>query len=259
LKWQEEELAGGNVSKVVRVGDTVRRTPGPWTPTIHRLLGHVRAKGLLWAPEPLGFDEAGREVLSFIPGDVPHDMPEWIWKEQVLTDVARAMRQWHDATADFSAPDATWGLPSSSPKEVICHNDFAPYNCIFSDGRFTGAIDFDACAPGSRLWDLAYSAYRFVPLMPGPDSDHAIPGDESPFDTREMVERLEIFLAGYGEAGGAPRFSCSELFPTTIERLDALATWTEEFVRSHGNAALADHPAMYRGHARWLRSLSSRE
>jgi hypothetical protein len=102
------------VSKVVKIGDTVRRSTGPWTPTIQRLLAHVRAKGLLWVPEPLGLDEAGREILSFIPGTVPHDLPEWIWKERVITDVARALREWHDATVDFSAPDAIWGLPPST-------------------------------------------------------------------------------------------------------------------------------------------------
>lgn len=256
MSTQEEDLAGGNVTKVVRIGNTVRRTPGPWTPTIHQLLSHVRAKGLLWVPEPFGFDEVGREVLSFIPGDVPHDMPEWIWTEPVLTEVARALREWHDATADFSAPDAIWGLPPSSPREVICHNDFAPYNCIFNRGRFFGAIDFDFCSPGSRLWDLAYTAYRFVPLMPGPGTDNTIPGERSPFEVTGMTERLKSFLTSYGAVDGMARFGCSELIRTTIDRLHAIAAWTEDFVRSKGAAALADHPAMYRGHARWLGSWS---
>lgn len=244
------------MSKVVRIGDTVRRTSGPWTPTVHRLLAHVRAKGLLWVPEPLGLDEAGREVLSFIPGTVPHDMPAWIWTEQVLTDVARALREWHDATADFSAPDAKWGLAPTSPREVICHNDFAPYNCIFSGGRFAGAIDFDACSPGSRIWDLAYTAYRYVPLLPGPDTQGAIPGDKSPFQAPALTERLELFLESYGAVGGKPRYGRSDLIRTTIDRLHAIAAWTEDFVRNQGAAALADHPAMYRGHARWLGSWS---
>ena len=254
---QEEALAGGNVTKVVRVGDTVRRRTGPWTPTIHRLLAHVRAKGVLWVPEPLGLDEAGREVLSFIPGLVPHEMPEWIRTGQVLTDVARALRIWHDATADFSAPDAAWGLSPSSPREVICHNDYAPYNCVFSGGRFVGAIDFDFCSPGSRIWDLAYTAYRFVPLMPGPDTDIAIPGDRSPFKINEMHERLELFLNRYNAGDGAARFGRSEIIRAAIERLHALATWTEDFARSNGADALEDHPAMYRSHARWLNSISS--
>ncbi len=251
---QEELLTGGNVTKVVRIGDTVRRTSSPWTPTVHQLLAHVRAKGLLWVPEPLGMDKRGREILSFIPGDVPHDMPEWIWNEQVLTDIARALREWHDATVDFSAPNAIWGLPQTGPREVICHNDFAPYNCIFSKERFVGAIDFDACAPGTRLWDLAYAAYRFVPLLPGPDTKDVIPGDKSPFQASVMADRLELFLATYGAVGGKVQYSCSDLIRTAIDRLNAIAAWTEERVRSHGVAALSEHAAMYRNHARWLNS-----
>ena len=36
----EIPLGGGNVSGgVVRIGDTVRRPAGPWTPAVHALLG----------------------------------------------------------------------------------------------------------------------------------------------------------------------------------------------------------------------------
>jgi hypothetical protein len=252
LTSQEVLLSGGNISKVVRIGDTVRRTAGPWTPTVHRLLAHVRAKGLDWVPEPHGLDGKGREVLSFIPGVVPHGMPGWIWKERVLYDVALALRAWHDATADFSSPDATWGLPQRGPHEVICHNDFAPYNCVFRDERFAGAIDFDACAPGARIWDLAYTAYRFVPLTPAPDSGHGIPGEKSPFEASVMAQRLEAFLAAYGPVGGSARIRGADLVRTAIDRLHAIAAWTEEHARNHGIAGIADHPALYRGHAGWL-------
>ena len=66
----EVVLSGGNMTPVVRVGDTVRRAAGPWTPTIHALLRHVRAAGFDAVPEPLGIDEKGREILSFVPGRV---------------------------------------------------------------------------------------------------------------------------------------------------------------------------------------------
>jgi aminoglycoside phosphotransferase (APT) family kinase protein len=162
------------------------------------------------------------------------------------------LRAWHDATVDFAPPDADWGLPQSGPREVICHNDFAPYNCIFSNGRLVGAIDFDLCSPGARLWDLAYTAYRFVPLLPEAGTGDMIPGEKSPFEAPVMAERLELLLATYGAAGGLERYRRSDLIQTTIDRLDAIAAWTEEHVRKHGVAALADHPAMYRAHARWL-------
>lgn len=30
-----------------------------------------------------------------------------------------------------------------SPSEVICHGDFAPYNCVFDGEGLTGVIDFN--------------------------------------------------------------------------------------------------------------------
>jgi hypothetical protein len=53
---------------VVRVGDTVRRTAGPWTTAIHAFMRHPRASGFERVPEPLGIDGRGREVVSLIPG-----------------------------------------------------------------------------------------------------------------------------------------------------------------------------------------------
>ncbi|MFG3296636.1 aminoglycoside phosphotransferase family protein, partial [Streptomyces sp. NPDC048179] len=67
----EQPLSGGNVSDgVVRVGDTARRPVGPWTPAVHALLAHLHAVGSGAAPRPLGIDDQGREVLTFMPGDV---------------------------------------------------------------------------------------------------------------------------------------------------------------------------------------------
>jgi hypothetical protein len=67
----EIPLGGGNVSGgVVRIGDTVRRPAGPWTPAVHALLGHLHAAGFDGAPRPQGLDELGREVLTFIPGSI---------------------------------------------------------------------------------------------------------------------------------------------------------------------------------------------
>src|SRR5205814_3427448 len=68
----EEPLSGGNLSaSVVRIGATVRRPTGPWTPAVHALLGHLADVGFDGAPRVLGFDDAGREILEYIEGEVP--------------------------------------------------------------------------------------------------------------------------------------------------------------------------------------------
>jgi aminoglycoside phosphotransferase (APT) family kinase protein len=250
---QEEVLTGGHMNTVVRVGDTVRRVAGAWTPTVHRLLRHARESGVGWAPVPLGYDDAGREVLSFISGDVAHEMPHWAWSEVALTDVARALRQWHDATSGFDRVGAVWGLDAHEPGEVICHNDFAPYNCVFRDGRFAGAIDFDLCSPGPRLWDIAYTAYRYVPLMPPGDAD--VPdgaGERSPFAMAEMCWRLDMFLAAYAAGNDSLRYSQASVFDMAIERLGAIADWTTRYVSKTGNTSLEGNAQMYRAHAQWI-------
>jgi hypothetical protein len=95
-------LAGGNMNAVERVGDTVRRNAGPWTPTVHRYLDYLARAGVDWAPKPLGID-GDREVLSFVDGEVPlYPLPDWVWADSVLVDGARRLRQLHDGS------DATW-------------------------------------------------------------------------------------------------------------------------------------------------------
>ena len=42
----EIPLPGGNVGGAVRVGDTVRRPTGPWTPAVHELLEFLADAGL---------------------------------------------------------------------------------------------------------------------------------------------------------------------------------------------------------------------
>jgi aminoglycoside phosphotransferase (APT) family kinase protein len=54
--------------------------------------------------------------------------------------------------------------PDPERHEVICHNDFAPYNFVYSAGIPYAVIDFDLAGPGPRLKDLAYALYWMVPL-----------------------------------------------------------------------------------------------
>ena len=75
----EVELPGGNIGGAVRIGDTVRRATGPWTPAIHGLLNYLADAGLTGVPRVHGYDERGREVLDYLPGtayspDVPDDV-----------------------------------------------------------------------------------------------------------------------------------------------------------------------------------------
>lgn len=164
-------LSGGTQNAVLRIGATVRRRPGPWTPAVHDLLRHVRGNGFDLAPEPLGFDEQGREVLRFIEGDTVGwslPWPDWIRSDELLADIGRSLARYHRSAADFSPPEEPrWQSPppvSRTGTPVICHNDLAPYNVVARNGRLAGVIDWDLAGPGTARSDLAFTAWQWVPL-----------------------------------------------------------------------------------------------
>jgi Phosphotransferase enzyme family len=158
----EEALAGGNMAgDVRRVGHTVRRRAGPWTPAVHRLLRHLEQVDFRGAPHALGIDELGREILTFMPGTVVQ--PRML-DDAGLVRVARLIRAYHAAVASFRPPpDARWqtdGRDPTGPGELICHNDLAPWNLIVSDHQWA-FID----------WDLALAVCTFVPVWPDQAAD----------------------------------------------------------------------------------------
>ena len=113
----EMPLAGGDVTEgVVRVGDTVRRPVGPHSPLVHALLAHLESVGFEGAPRFLGIDGSGREVLSYIDGEVAgRPRPPWIADETRLASVGRLVRAYDDAAASFTPPPDT--LPGTQPAE----------------------------------------------------------------------------------------------------------------------------------------------
>ena len=81
-----ELLIGDGVTQgIVRIGDTVRRPLRPFSLTVQAYLAHLRDAGFTGAPLPFGVDEQGREMLSFVPGDVPRNpLPPETAGEDVL-------------------------------------------------------------------------------------------------------------------------------------------------------------------------------
>jgi Ser/Thr protein kinase RdoA (MazF antagonist) len=218
MEENEVVLEGGNMTAVVRVGDTVRRGAGPWTPTIHAFMRHLRAAGFALVPEPLGLDDRGREVISVLPGEpATYPLPAFAWSDETLTTVAQTLRAFHDAGLGFTFDEPQWQWPAHEPAEVICHNDFGPYNLMFEDGRLTGVIDLDLASPGPRVLDMAYAAYRFVPLTDPGNPDAPFPG------AAEQTRRLAAFCDAYGE----PAIEPSDVLRAAVEKLRGLVAFIE--------------------------------
>lgn len=206
---------GGNVSASVRIGDTVHRRSGPWTPAVHALLAYLRESGFDAAPEPLGLDDQGRAVLRFIEGETnpgwPDPMPRWMYEDDAtIVAAARLLRRYHDVASRFvPPPDARWRTVAPGEHELICHYDWAPYNALFRGHQPIVMLDWDSAGPGTRLWDLAGSAYQWVPLFPisdGVSHNRVLP-------ISKQGSRLATYCSAYG------RFSPAETLDALIEEL----------------------------------------
>jgi hypothetical protein len=73
---EEEILTGGRVTaQVVRRGEFVHRTPCKNAAFVHQVLEFLEAGGVEGVPRYRGLDQQGREVLTFLPGQVPPARP----------------------------------------------------------------------------------------------------------------------------------------------------------------------------------------
>jgi Ser/Thr protein kinase RdoA (MazF antagonist) len=252
----EETLAGGNVNgAVTRVGDTVRRAAGPWTPAVHALLAHLHAVGFRGAPRPLGLDDRGREVLEFVPGDMawPVEPFRRLAPDDQLARVGRLVRELHDAVAGFTPPpDARWQViwPEHGD-ELIAHHDLAPWNLVLGSERWV-FIDWDGAAPGSRLWDLAYALHGFVPLSAGDG-----------WSAGSFAHRMRVMVDAYGLAEADRRALVAVLARPARAMYELLADgdahgrdpWATLWRQGHGTVWRADAELIERRTDDWLRAL----
>lgn len=227
-----EVLNGGNSNHVIKEANTVVRNMGAWSPFVHILLKHLADTGFTESPrliETIG----GKERLTYIDGEVGHyPLKPYMQSEATLVEAAGLLRRFHDLTRDLAPSDD----PASS-HEVICHGDFAPYNCVFQDGHLAGIIDFDGAAPGSRVWDVAYAVYRFVPLT---NEQHTLDCGWNP--APDKPARLKRFCDAYGLAPHDRR----NLISTVQERLQALVSYMRK------NVSNLEHIPLYENDLRYI-------
>lgn len=196
----EIALPAGDVTVgVVRIGDTVRRPRQATSGGVAEYLRHLEAAGFDRAPRYLGVDARGRDVLSYLDGDVPGDPVEaWAAADSVLPSVARLARALHDASTGFVPtepirPPAAGRPAPQLPNEprLIAQRDITPQNVVFRDGAAWGLVDFDLSDWTTRSVDLANTAMHWVPLCD--------PADRGPaFAQVDVATRLRSMLDAYG-------------------------------------------------------------
>lgn len=246
----EEPLEGGNTSDgVVRIGGTVRK---PWTASTANVVAFVEAlrSAGVDAPAPMGRDGHGRQVQEFVPGTLAINADPLSQAE--LHRVGGMVRAIHDASMTYVPPrDAVWETAIPAPaSELVCHNDLAPWNLLIGD-RWT-FIDWDAAAPSTRVWDLAYSAQAFTL-------------SDTSRDPRHAADDLAAFLDGYRADDSMRRLLPDVMAERTAAMYNLLRNshdagkepWASMFTAGHG-----DHWASADNYVRshrdtWLEALQS--
>ncbi|MBW9215749.1 aminoglycoside phosphotransferase [Mumia sp. zg.B53] len=201
----EVPLLGGDVTEgLVRVGDTVRRPTGPQTPLVIDVLTHLERVGFDGAPRHLGIDEAGRQVVSYVPGEVAsRPRPGWIADETRIVSVARLLRRYDDAVETLGVPAAATGLPPADPAgtparvagtpELIGHLDVTPDNVVFAHGEARALIDFDFVRPATRTEEVQNLLLWWAPLVPVQDRPR-------PLADVDVFARARLLVDAYGLA-----------------------------------------------------------
>jgi hypothetical protein len=185
------------------VGNTVRRPVQGNSPLVHALLRHLEDVGFAGAPRFLGIDGTGREVLTYVEGEVAgRPRPAWIADEDRLVSVGRLVRAYDDAAATFVVPPGAEpdpglpvppGLPPAPPypPELIGHVDITPENVVFRDGRGYALIDFDLAKPATRADEMFNAMMWWAPFADPRDVDPLMEGVD-------VLRRARILADAYG-------------------------------------------------------------
>jgi hypothetical protein len=174
-----ETLRGGLNDDATRVGASVLRPAGEWSPAVHQLLKHLEKVGFAGAPRVLDVDPNGNEVLTFIDGEAGSlRYPAALLEEEGVVAWGRFIRRYHDSVASFvPPPEVVWrvGRKPLGSGEIVCHGDLGHWNAVWRDGRVVGAIDWDYAEPDVPLRDLATAALGVVPFLDGERASRHFP------------------------------------------------------------------------------------
>lgn len=190
-------LAGGGRTEVSRRGNVIYRESGPWSPVIVSLLRHLEQVGFAACPHVVGtgFDERGRETLSFIEGEFVHPGP---WSDEALPLLGSMLRQLHEATSSFKVPDnAIWrgwfGRELGTGPRVIGHCDTGPWNIVSHSNTPIALIDWEAAGPVGIDTELAQACWLNAQLYDDDIAERMNLGS-----AMARARQVRYLLDGYG-------------------------------------------------------------
>lgn len=193
-----KQLLDDNPNRPIeRIGSAVHRPTHHWTPAVHSLLKYLESISFQYSPRVLGFDEQGREVLSFIDGESGADGWEKIVTNDGLRKFAKLLREYHNAIAGFKPePTAEWACAIGAPKpgEIMCHGDFGPWNIVWQGNEPVGIVDWDLVVPAPPRFDVLYALEYSAPFR----DDEAVIKWHHFSAIPDRKHRIEVFTEAYG-------------------------------------------------------------
>ncbi len=188
-------------------------------------------------------------MLTLVEGHVPATDGIAALPDDALERVAVLVRELHEATSGFVLPrGVAWATrhDGGEPATVICHNDLAPRNTVFRDGRPVAFIDWDLAGPAPRAWDLVHAAWQFVPL-----------GDDAACRRRGWPElpdrpaRLARLATAYGADAGERRRFVALARRRVLASAAGIEALAAEGVPAHAALVREGVPGAIRGEAAW--------
>jgi hypothetical protein len=182
---------------IIRIGDTVHRPTGWWTPAVHKLLQYLESAGFKYSPRVLGFDDQGREILSFIEGESGKDGWKKIITDDGLKRYGKLLRKYHDAVAGFQPDEKSeWAYSAGGLKEgeIICHGDFGVWNIVWQGDEPVGIVDWDLVFPANPRYDVLYALEYSAPFR---DDETTLKWHHFP-EVPNRNHRIKVFAEAYG-------------------------------------------------------------
>lgn len=210
----EEKLTGGRITAdVTRIGQTVHRSHTVNSDFVKGVLEHLQQKGADFAPHWLGMDDVGRDVFTFIPGEVPDNLGDFT--DEQCAAAAKMISRMHDLLKD---------MPECKGDFTICHRDLSPCNFVFRHGMPMGIIDWDAAAIQEPIYDIAYAIWMWLDI--GND-------ELNPYDVARRMRLMRDEYGAYSIDEICDAMLCemarvgSSIFPTP-EQTRATNEWTQK-------------------------------
>jgi hypothetical protein len=193
----ETTLNNNEKRPITRIGDTVHRPTHHWTPAVHDLLNYLQSVDFKYSPKVLGFDDDGREILSYVNGQSGADGWTKIITDEGLRRFAKLLREYHEAIAGYAPPaNAEWACAIGAPKDgqIMCHGDFGPWNIVWHDDEPVGIVDWDLAVPAEPRFDVLYALEYSAPFR---DDENTIKWHHFP-EVPDRKHRIDIFAEAYG-------------------------------------------------------------